>query len=129
MIQFINNIKAKEPCNKDKYLTANELKRSTELAQLSEFKTEIDVLGKGKGVSKTQELGPYFASEAIQWKFIPPRSPNFEGLWKAGSRWAYGSRSEPPSRIIDVNGAWESRSRWCGLLKVEVGKVHPEVAE
>ncbi|GFU91567.1 transposable element Tc3 transposase [Trichonephila clavipes] len=23
-------------------------------------------------------------------------------------RWAYGSRSEPPSHIIDVNGAWES---------------------
>ncbi|GFX26814.1 hypothetical protein TNCV_1839871 [Trichonephila clavipes] len=26
----------------------------------------------------------------------------------AECRWAYGSRSEPPSHIINVNGAWES---------------------
>ncbi|GFY20365.1 integrase catalytic domain-containing protein [Trichonephila clavipes] len=57
---FINNIKAKESCNKDKYLTADEIKRSTEflakIAQLSEFKAEIDALKKGKGVSKTSKL-------------------------------------------------------------------------
>ncbi|GFY11996.1 DUF1758 domain-containing protein [Trichonephila clavipes] len=47
---FINNIKAKESCNKEKYLTADEVKRSTEflakIAQLSEFKAEIDALKK-----------------------------------------------------------------------------------
>ncbi|GFX04812.1 integrase catalytic domain-containing protein [Trichonephila clavipes] len=57
---FINNIKAKESCNKEKYLTADEIKRSTEflakIAQLSEFKAEIDALKKGKGVSKTSKL-------------------------------------------------------------------------
>ncbi|GFW19113.1 DUF1758 domain-containing protein [Trichonephila clavipes] len=59
MTEFINNIKAKESCNKEKYLTADEVKRSTEflakIAQLSEFKAEIDALKKGKGVSKTQQ--------------------------------------------------------------------------
>ncbi|GFT96901.1 integrase catalytic domain-containing protein, partial [Trichonephila clavipes] len=49
---FINNIKAKESCNKEKYLTADEVKRSTEflakIAQLGEFKAEIDALKKLK---------------------------------------------------------------------------------
>ncbi|GFW80027.1 uncharacterized protein TNCV_984361 [Trichonephila clavipes] len=50
IFRFINNIKAKESCNKEKYLTADEVKRSTEflakIAQLSEFKAEIDALKK-----------------------------------------------------------------------------------
>ncbi|GFS51930.1 integrase catalytic domain-containing protein [Trichonephila clavipes] len=60
IFRFINNIKAKESCNKDKYLTADETKKSTEffaeIAQLSEFKAEIYALKKGKGVSKTSKL-------------------------------------------------------------------------
>ncbi|GFU93784.1 integrase catalytic domain-containing protein [Trichonephila clavipes] len=60
IFRFINNIKAKESCNKEKYLTVVEIKRSTEflakIAQLSEFKGEIDALKKGKGVSKTSKL-------------------------------------------------------------------------
>ncbi|GFT52656.1 DUF1758 domain-containing protein [Trichonephila clavipes] len=60
IFRFINNIKAKESCNKEKYLTADEIKRSTEFlaktAQLSKFKAEIDALKKGKGISKTSKL-------------------------------------------------------------------------
>ncbi|GFV15826.1 integrase catalytic domain-containing protein [Trichonephila clavipes] len=36
-------------------------------------------------VSKPDEtLASYMASEGIDWKFLPPRAPNFEGLWEAG---------------------------------------------
>ncbi|GFX49470.1 integrase catalytic domain-containing protein [Trichonephila clavipes] len=34
--------------------------------------------------NKNETLANYFASEAIQWKFISPHSPNFGGLWEAG---------------------------------------------
>ncbi|GFS79957.1 integrase catalytic domain-containing protein [Trichonephila clavipes] len=34
--------------------------------------------------NKNETLSNYFASEAIQWKFISPRSPNVGGLWEAG---------------------------------------------
>ncbi|GFS70178.1 uncharacterized protein TNCV_1067011, partial [Trichonephila clavipes] len=48
-----------EPCNKDKYLSADELKKSAEflarIVHLSEFKAEIDALKKDKGVSKTKK--------------------------------------------------------------------------
>ncbi|GFU11384.1 DUF1758 domain-containing protein [Trichonephila clavipes] len=58
IFRFINNIKAKESCNKEKYLTADEIKRSTEflakIAQLSEFKAEIDALKKVKVFQKQQ---------------------------------------------------------------------------
>ncbi|GFX11565.1 integrase catalytic domain-containing protein [Trichonephila clavipes] len=56
IFRFINNIKAKESCYKEKYLTADEVKRSTEflakIAQLSEFKAEIDALKKVKVFQK-----------------------------------------------------------------------------
>ncbi|GFW44991.1 integrase catalytic domain-containing protein [Trichonephila clavipes] len=34
--------------------------------------------------NKNETLANYFASEAIQWKFILPRSPNFGVMWEAG---------------------------------------------
>ncbi|GFS87797.1 integrase catalytic domain-containing protein [Trichonephila clavipes] len=62
--RFINNIKAKESYNKEKYLNADEIKRSTEFlakkAQLSEFKAEIDALKKVKVFQKQQRS---------KWKF------------------------------------------------------------
>ncbi|GFX25076.1 integrase catalytic domain-containing protein [Trichonephila clavipes] len=70
---FINNIKAKESCNKEKYLTADEVKRSTEflakIAQLSEFKAEIDALKKvkvfQKHTSKLKALDPFLDENSL----------------------------------------------------------------
>ncbi|GBM20475.1 hypothetical protein AVEN_29366-1, partial [Araneus ventricosus] len=64
IFRFINNTKAEECRNKvSKYSTAEELRRSTEflarVAQLSEFKAEIDALKKGKDVAKTNNINEY----------------------------------------------------------------------
>ncbi|GBL86828.1 hypothetical protein AVEN_96058-1 [Araneus ventricosus] len=73
IFRFINNTKAKECPNKvSKYLTAEELHRSTEflarVAQLCEFKAEIDALKKGKDVattSKLKALDPFLDENAL----------------------------------------------------------------
>ncbi|GBN20548.1 hypothetical protein AVEN_66594-1 [Araneus ventricosus] len=75
-------------------------------AQAQDFSSEIQTISKGKQLSDNAtnfvgaqaelkklhnlinypdaNLSNFLASDAIKWKFIPPVSPNFGGLWEAG---------------------------------------------
>ncbi|GFW05424.1 integrase catalytic domain-containing protein [Trichonephila clavipes] len=33
-------------------------------------------------MNSNEQINPFLSSEGISWKFIPPRSPNFGGLWQ-----------------------------------------------
>ncbi|GFW74923.1 uncharacterized protein TNCV_2677911 [Trichonephila clavipes] len=68
--------------------------------QVTVFNKEIDILrnrgtikkGAGRELQRLYNqiknppdiLANYLTNEKITWKFIPPRSPNFGGLWEAG---------------------------------------------
>ncbi|GFW55317.1 integrase catalytic domain-containing protein [Trichonephila clavipes] len=178
-------------CNKEKYLTADEIKSSMEflakIAQLSEFKAEIDALKKGKGVSKTkavtdltteafiaalkrlcarrgristlmsdnatnfksaaaelnrfiklicnknETLANYFASKAIQWKFIPPRSRNFVGLWEAGQRykWQFEKNNVAVGCLVLLKENDLPPCKWAmaRILEVIYGTDKPQVTQ
>ncbi|GFV70029.1 hypothetical protein TNCV_4220241 [Trichonephila clavipes] len=68
----------------------------------SELATPVLIGTTKRGVSMIRGpqayKGPYSPSNRV---LIPKKA-------EQPCRWAYGARSEPPSHIMDVNGAWES---------------------
>ncbi|GFX28646.1 integrase catalytic domain-containing protein [Trichonephila clavipes] len=49
-----------------------------------------------------EKLSSYLSSEGISWNFMPPRAPNFGGLWEAGIEGILNSRPITPlSEDID----------------------------
>ncbi|GFU02381.1 DUF1758 domain-containing protein [Trichonephila clavipes] len=87
MTEFINNIKAKESCNKEKYLTADEVKRSTEflakIAQLSEFKAEIDALKKAeKQVAVRENNVAVGCLVLLKENDLPPANGQWQESWR-----------------------------------------------
>jgi hypothetical protein len=67
--------------------------------------------------SEAQKLAiaTYCADRSIQWKFIPPRSPHFGGLWESGVK----SVKFHLKRIVGGQGTFDYEELYTILCRIE----------
>ncbi|GFW76132.1 reverse transcriptase domain-containing protein [Trichonephila clavipes] len=102
---------------KDIILTSRELNHARDAlvrqAQTQEFNAELKALSLGNNIQPQtskdlrklhnlvmqpdEKVSSFLSTEGVYWKFIPPKSPNFGGIWEAGVK----SFKFHAKRIID----------------------------
>ncbi|GFT76900.1 integrase catalytic domain-containing protein [Trichonephila clavipes] len=81
--QELENVEVEKPKNEEAvFFVRITSKRILEIRRV-EANAELKRLYK-LVINPDPELAGFLVDENINWKFLPPRAPNFGGLWEAG---------------------------------------------
>ncbi|GFW40538.1 integrase catalytic domain-containing protein [Trichonephila clavipes] len=57
-------------------------------------------------INPDPELAGFLVDENINWKFLPPRAPNFGGLWDAGVKYKLEISTSQSTKFWRLMGSW-----------------------